>query len=132
MFGFAVRENVGPLTVRLRVVVCVMLPETPVIVMVEVPEVAVAPAVRVSVLVEAVEAGLNFAVTPVGRPEALNATLLVNPFAGTTVMVLVPGEPSAIVTVLGVAVRLKDGPAVQVLKINDEIFVAQSNVPFIG
>lgn len=132
MFGFAVRENDGPLTVRLRVVVCVMPPDTPLMVIVEVPEVAVSPAVRVSVLVDAVEAGLNFAVTPVGRPEALKATLLVNPFAGTTVIVLVPGVPSAIVTVLGLAVRLKDGPAVQSLKINDEMFVAQSNVPFIG
>ena len=86
-----------------------MPPDMPVIVIVDVPEVAVAPAVRVSVLVDAVEAGLNFAVTPVGRPEAVNATLPVNPFAGTTVMVLVPGVPSAIVTVLGLAVRLKDG-----------------------
>jgi hypothetical protein len=83
-----------------------LLAEMPVMVIVEVPEVAVAPAVRVSVLVELVETGLNFAVTPVGMPEALKLTLSVNPFAGTTVIVLVPGLPSAMVSVFGLAVRL--------------------------
>jgi hypothetical protein len=130
VFGFAVRVNVGPFTVRFTVVVCVMLPDTPVMVIVEVPEVALAPAVRVSVLVEAVETGLNFAVTPVGIPEALKLTLSVNPSAGTTVMVLVPGLPCAIVSVFGSAVRLKLGPAEQLLKANDAMFVDQSKVPY--
>ena len=89
--GFAVRLNVGlAVIVRLSVVVCVMLPETPVIVMVDVPTVALAAAVRVSRLVELVGLGLNPAVTPLGRPEALNVGLPLNPFTGTTVIVLVP------------------------------------------
>ena len=90
MFGLAVRVNVGPLTVRFTVVVCVMLPDTPVMVIVAVPRVALAPAVRVSVLVEVVGFGLNPAVTPLGKPDALRVTLSLNPFEGTTVMVLMP------------------------------------------
>ena len=89
--GFAVRLKVGlPVTVRLSVVVCVMLPETPVMVIVDVPTVAFAAAVRVNVLVDAVGSGLNPAVTPFGRPEAVNVGLPLNPLTGTTVMVLVP------------------------------------------
>lgn len=90
VFGFAVRMNVGPVTVRLSVVVCVMLPETPLMVIVDVPRVALAATVRVSVLVDDVGFGLNPAVTPVGKPEALKVGLPVNPLTGTTVMVLVP------------------------------------------
>ena len=90
VFGLAVRLNVGPVTVRLSDVVCVMLPDTPVMVIVAVPRVALAPAVRVSVLVEVVGFGLNPAVTPLGKPDALRVTLSLNPFEGTTVMVLVP------------------------------------------
>lgn len=87
----AVRLKVGlAVTVRLSVVVCVMLPDTPVIVIVEVPTVAVADAMRVSVLVDAVGLGLNPAVTPVGKPEALKVGLPVKPLTGTTVIVLVP------------------------------------------
>lgn len=86
----AVRLKVGlAVTVRLSVVVCVMLPDTPVMVIVDVPRVAVAAAVRVSVLVDAVGLGLNPAVTPFGKPEALNMGLPVNPLTGTTVIVLV-------------------------------------------
>ena len=89
--GYAVRLKVGlAVTVRLSVVVCVMLPETPVMVIVDVPTVALAAAVKVSVLVEAVGLGLNPAVTPLGRPEALNVGLPLNPLTGTTVIVLVP------------------------------------------
>jgi hypothetical protein len=57
---------------------------------VDVPGVALAATVRVSVLVEFVGLGLNPAVTPLGKPEALKVGLSLNPFAGTTVIVLVP------------------------------------------
>ena len=90
VFGLAVRLNVGPVTVRLSVVVCVMPSDTPVMVTVDVPGVALAATVRVSVLVEFVGLGLNPAVTPLGKPEALKVGLSLNPFAGTTVIVLVP------------------------------------------
>jgi hypothetical protein len=89
--------TVGPtplgFTVNERVVVSVKLPEIPVIVTVDVPVVAVGLAVRVSVLVVVVGFGLNPAVTPLGRPEALNVTLPLKPFCGVTVIVLVPFAP---------------------------------------
>ena len=67
-----------------------MLPDLPVMVIVAVPRVALAPTVRVSVLVEDVGLGLNPAITPLGKPEALNVGLPLNPLTGTTVIVLVP------------------------------------------
>lgn len=84
-------------TVRLIVAVCVRLPEVPVIVTVEVPVVAVELAVKVSVLVVVPGLGLKPAVTPVGKPEAANVTLLVNPFKRVMVTVLVPLAPPFVI-----------------------------------
>jgi hypothetical protein len=107
-------------TVRLTVVVAVKLPDVPVIVTVEVPVAAVALAVSVNVLVEVVGFGLNPAVTPLGIPVAASITLPLKPFAGTTVIVLVPLLPCATVRVLGFAVRVKFGlPPEQLVKAND-------------
>lgn len=106
--------NVGPVTVRPIVVVCVRPPETPVIVIVEVPSVAAEEAVSVSVLVDEVGFGLNPAVTPLGKLDALKVGLPVKPFTGTTVIVLVPCVPCRTVTEFGFAVRLKFGPALTV------------------
>jgi len=64
-----------------------------VIVMVTVPAVAVLLALSVSVLVPVVLVGLKDGVTPFGSPEADKATMLLKPFSGLTVMVLVPLEP---------------------------------------
>lgn len=80
-------------TVRLTEVVCVKLPDTPVMVTVDVPVVAVALAVNVSVLDEVVGFGLNAAVTPLGNPVALKVTLPEKPLTGTTAMLLVPVLP---------------------------------------
>ena len=80
-------------TVRVNVVVRVKVPDIPVMVTMLVPVAAVALAVRVNVLVEVVGFGLNPAVTPLGRPEALKVTLPLNPLDGSTVMVLVPLLP---------------------------------------
>lgn len=77
-------------TVRLSEVVCVMLPETPVTVITDVPGDVFAATVRVSALVEVVGLGLNPAVTPLGIPVALMLTLPLKPFAGTTVITLPP------------------------------------------
>jgi hypothetical protein len=68
------------LTVRLTVVVCVKLPEVPVIVTVAVPVVAVALAVSVKALEVVAGFGLNAAVTPVGKPDAAMVTLPLKPF----------------------------------------------------
>jgi hypothetical protein len=83
------------------VVIFVKLPDVPVTVTVTVPVVAVLLAVKVSVLLLAVLLGLNEAVTPLGRPDANKLTLLLKPFCGVTVMVLVPVVPCAIVMLFG-------------------------------
>ena len=66
-------------TVRLNVVAPVVLPDTPLMDTENVPMAADPVAVRVSVLVEVVGFGANFAVTPVGRLEADSVTLPLKP-----------------------------------------------------
>src|SRR5216683_1689271 len=97
----------GAFTVRETVVLFVKLPDEPVTVTVTVPVVAVLLAVSVNVLLLAVLLGLNDTVTPLGRPEADKLTLLLKPFNGVTVMVLLaPLAPCTIVTLLGEADRV--------------------------
>jgi hypothetical protein len=73
---------------------------------VEVPAAAVPLAVRVKALVDVALAGLNAAVTPVGRPEAARATAPVKPFFCVIVTVLEPLAPCATDTLVGDAARL--------------------------
>ncbi len=87
-------------------VVFVKLPDVPVTVTVTVPVVAVLLAVKASVLLLAVLPGLNEAVTPLGRPDADKLTLLLKPFCGVTVMLLVLVVPCAIVKLFGDAERV--------------------------
>ena len=96
---------VGPavVIVSAMVVLCVRLPEVPMIVTFVVPATAVLEAVRVNVLVLLVLAGLNEAVTPVGRPLAVRATEPVKPPESVTVIVLVPLAPAAMLRLLGEA-----------------------------
>ena len=77
------------LTVKAMVVVPVNEPEVPVMVTVEVPAVAVLAAVKVITLVPVVGFVPKAAVTPVGRPEAVNVTLPLKLFTSVTVMVSV-------------------------------------------
>src|SRR5580693_7466101 len=87
------------LTVSERVVVAIKL-----------PVVAVPLAVSVSVLVVLVGLGLNTAVTPLGRPDAVRVTLPVNPPKSFTVMVLVPPAPPwVMVKLLGESESVKLG-----------------------
>jgi hypothetical protein len=89
--GDADRLKLGAVfTVRLSVVIAVRPPDAPLIVTTKVPNDAVGLAVSVSVLVEVVGFGLNEAVTPLGKPVAVNVTLPLKPFAGVMAMVLVP------------------------------------------
>lgn len=97
------------LTVRETVVVCVRLPEVPVMVTVAVPVAAVELALSVKELVEVVGLVPKLAVTPEGRPEADRVTLPENPFDGLTVIVLLPLEPCVIVTLEGEADSVKFG-----------------------
>lgn len=105
----------GAVTVRLIVVVCVRLPEVPVMVTVVGPlAVAEAPAVSVKTLVVVVLVGLNEAVTPVGRVEVTaRATVPEKPPVEVTVMVLVPpARVGVIVRLLGAAASEKLAVAV--------------------
>jgi hypothetical protein len=127
-----VSVTTGPLAVTVRAIVVVgfKLPDVPVIVTVEFPVAAVALAVSVKVLVEVVGFGTNPAVTPLGRPEADNATLPLKPFDGTTVIVLVPWFPWLMVRLLGTAVSVKFGLPVQPGKVKVPIAVLQLNPLF--
>jgi hypothetical protein len=78
---------------------------------VAVPVVAVLLAVNVKVLLPVVLAGLKLAVTPEGRPEADRLTLLLKPFTGLTVIVLVPLPPCVTETLVGDAESVKFGVA---------------------
>lgn len=99
------------LIVRLIVVVCVRVPEVPVIVIVLVPVVAVLLAVKVRTLVEVVGLVPNVAVTPLGRVEFDRVTDPVNPLLGVTVMVLLPLVPCFTVKLVGEADSEKFGAA---------------------
>ena len=78
---------------------------------VEVPAVAVLLAASVSVLVPVVLVGLKVAVTPIGRPEAIRATLPAKLFSFETEMLLVPLRPCVTLKLVGEAERLKSGVA---------------------
>jgi len=83
------------------VVVCVMLPDVPVMVTVAVPSDAVALAARVKVLVLVAGFVPKLAVTPVGKPDAARVTLPLKPLDGLMVIVLVPLVPCTTLRVLG-------------------------------
>ncbi len=82
---------------------CDKPPEVPVTVTVDVPIVAMPVAVSVKVLAAAAGFGLNDAVTPFGKPEAVRVTLPLNPFCGVTVIVLVPLLACTMLRLLGEA-----------------------------
>lgn len=98
-------------TVREIVVVCVSVPEVPVMVTVAVPVVAVLLAVNVTTLVDVVGLVPKVAVTPEGKPDADKLTLPVNPPEGVTVIVLLPLVPWVTVTLAGEAESEKLGVA---------------------
>ena len=81
-------ESVKPseTTVRSIVVVAVSEDDVPVIVRVVDAREAVLAAVKVRLLVVVAEPGLKAAVTPVGRPEIVSATVPLKLFTGTTVI----------------------------------------------
>jgi len=90
-------------------VVCVKVPEVPVMVTVVVPVTAVLLAVSVNVLVAVARLGLKVPVTPLGKPVADKLTLPLKPFCGVMVTVLVPLVPCVTVKLLGDAESEKFG-----------------------
>src|SRR5262245_36487138 len=113
LVGFAAREQTGvggAITVGLIVIVCVSPPPVPVMVTGNTPSVAVAEAVKVTVLlVPVVEAGLKLAVTPPGNPLALNDTLPVKPPVRVIVIALFAVKPRVTFTFDGLAESAKSG-----------------------
>jgi hypothetical protein len=81
--------------VSATVVFSISVPDVPVMVTVAGVESTAAEelAVRVSTSVSAAVPAAKLDVTPEGRPDAVNATVPVNPFAGVMVTVLVPDSP---------------------------------------
>ncbi len=95
---------VGPcVTVSGSLVVCAKLPEVPVTITVAAPIVAVPLAAKVSVLALLAGFGLKAVVTPLGKPDAENDTLPLNPFHGVIVAVLVSCPPCGTLKLPGTA-----------------------------
>ena len=94
-----------------RVIAAVLLtvPEVPVMVTLEVPIGAVAPAPRVTVVEATSGFGLKDAVTPLGRPEAEKVMFPVKPFLGETVTALKPEVPCTMAKLAGEAESVKPG-----------------------
>jgi hypothetical protein len=122
----------GGVIVRLTVVVCVSVPEVPVMVMVNGPPlVAEGLTVNVKTLVVVVLVGLKDAVTPLGKPEVTaKLTVPVKPFSGFTVIVLVPLPPLGTLRLLGAADRVKL-PAPVTVRLIVVVWVSVPDVPVI-
>jgi len=113
--GAAANETPGGLfTVRPIVTEADDVPAVPVTLTVAVPVVAADAAVSVTVLVVAVLEGLNEAVTPAGRPDALSVTLPLKPLLGVTVMVSVTLAPCITLSVEAEAANEKPAGAATV------------------
>jgi len=97
--------------VTATVVVWDKVPEVPVTVTFAVPVGAVPLTAKVSVLVPVVLAGMNEALTPAGKPEAVKLTVPVKLFCGVTVIVLTPLEPCAMLRLAGDGDKAKFGGA---------------------
>jgi hypothetical protein len=121
----------GAVTVRLIVMVCDKLPETPRTLTENVPVDAVLLAVSVSVLDVFELPGLKDAVTPLGRPEAEKFTLLLKLPCGVTVIVLVPFVPWTMLRLEGDAERAKFGGAAVTVRLIVVVRVKFPEVPVI-
>ena len=118
-----VKPDVGlAATVSAMGVVSVVEPETPLMVTVELPVVAVLVAVNVATLVPVVGLVLQETLTPLGRVEVDNVTLPVKPPVSVTVIVSVAVAPCVTLTDVGDADSVKplvvDGFTVSVIGVD--------------
>jgi len=104
----------GSVTVRVRVVVFVKLPDVPLIVTVTVPVIAALLAESVKVLPPVAGLGANNEVTPPRRPKTDKLTLPLKPFCGVIVMVLLTMVPCVMLRLVGDAESEKFGMGVRV------------------
>jgi hypothetical protein len=81
--------------VRLTVPFSVMLPDVPVITIVDTPVGVFALDVKVNVVPVALALGLKLAFTPLGRPDAENDTTPLKPLNGTTMIWLCAMVPTS-------------------------------------
>lgn len=118
--------------VSAMVVLAVTEPETPTIVTVAVPIVAVLLAASVSTLVAVAGLVAKIAVTPLGRPDAVRVALPVNPFRPVIMMVLLALSPWAIDTAGadGVSVKVGVGLVLTVTTMDVDV-VREPEVPVI-
>jgi len=104
-------------TVREIVVLCEMPPPLAFTVTVDVPTVAVLPALKVNVELPepgaAMDVGLNAAVTPAGSPVAESETPELKPPETVVEIKLVPVPLRATETLVGDALKVKSGVAVE-------------------
>jgi hypothetical protein len=112
------------------------VPLVPVTVSVNVPVLvlAVVETVRVEFAGGVTEAWLNEQLAPVGQPETVRLTALLNPFWEVTVTVEVPCWPCGNVSDAGLAEieKFGAGGAPQLMNLKEPTKVAQLNVPLLG
>jgi hypothetical protein len=127
--GEAVKVKVGcGAIVSVTLVLAVSDPDVPVIDTVDAPLTAVFGTAIVITVALAELAGLNDAVTPLGRPDALNVTVPVNPFCGNTEIDAVPPAPGLTLRLVGAAVSENEGGAVTV-SVRVVLAVSDPDVP---
>lgn len=114
------KSGCGPgVIVSDTVVLCERLPDVPVMVIVNVPTVAMDEADKRRVLEVAVGFGLKEAVTPVGIPDAVKLTLPEKLFTGLTVMMDCPEVPWLKDRLEGAAESVKSGAGAEVLTVRE-------------
>ena len=117
-------EDVELLTVRLTIVVCVKLPDVPVIVTPMVIGEAELVAEIVSLLVPVLLIAPNVADRPLGSPGGVKVTVLgLKLPVGLIVMVVDALDPGATVTLLGDEERLKSGAVVVPVTVTPTVVV---------
>lgn len=114
------KSGCGPgVIVSDTVVLCERFPDVPVMVIVNVPTVAVDEADKRSVLEVVVGFGLKEAVTPVGIPDAVKLTLPEKLFTGLTVMMDCPEVPWLKERLEGAAASVKSGGGAEVATVRE-------------